>query len=113
MIKSVSATPVYNEWENHVSKKLTGFGIFIECGIKDADEIFSLVKKMTKCPHSTESEEEGHPEEVHPEEVHPEEEEHPEEEQPSCKLYGIDIIKDKGRETGRDSLTSKVKNDKI
>jgi hypothetical protein len=86
MIKSVSATPVYNEWENHVSKKLTGFGIFIECGIKDADEIFNLVKKMTKCPHSTESEEE-----VHPEEEHPEEEEHP-----SCKLYGIDIIKDKG-----------------
>lgn len=81
MIKSVSATPVYNEWENHVSKKLTGFGIFIECGIKDADEIFSLVKKMTKCPHSTESEEEVQPEE----EVHP-----------SCKLYGIDIIKDKG-----------------
>lgn len=58
MIESVSITPVYKEWENHVSKKLTGFGIFIECGIKDAGEIFSLVEKMTKCPHSTESEEE-------------------------------------------------------
>ena len=47
MIQSVSITPVHNEGENPEFKKVTGFGIFIECGIDDADEIFNLLKNMT------------------------------------------------------------------
>jgi hypothetical protein len=52
MIQSVSITPVYHE-----EKNLTGFGIFIECGIDDADEIFNLLKNMTFGRYFTESEE--------------------------------------------------------
>ena len=47
MIQSVSITPVYNNGKNLEKKQVTGFGIFIECGIDDADEIFNLLKNMT------------------------------------------------------------------
>jgi hypothetical protein len=57
MIQSVSVTPVYNNGRNLEVKKLTGFGIFIECGIDDADEIFNLLKNMTFGRYFTESEE--------------------------------------------------------
>ena len=46
MIKSASATPVYNNGENLAVKKLTGFGIFIDCDVEDAYEIFTLIKEM-------------------------------------------------------------------
>lgn len=57
MIKAINITPVYNEWENLETKKLTGFGIFIECGIKDADEVFNLLKKMADYRYSIETSE--------------------------------------------------------
>lgn len=48
MIKSVSATPVYTNVGDWEAKKLTGFGIFIDCDVNDAYEIFNLIKEMTE-----------------------------------------------------------------
>ena len=56
MIESVSITPVYNNGKNLEVKKVTGFGIFIECGIDDADKIFNLLRNITFSG----SREEGH-----------------------------------------------------
>jgi hypothetical protein len=47
MIKSVKVTPLYKKVENLEKKQITGFGVFIERGINDADEIFNLLKNMT------------------------------------------------------------------
>ena len=47
MINSVSVTPVYHEGKYWGYKKVTGFGIFIDCDGKDADEIFNLIKELT------------------------------------------------------------------
>lgn len=58
MIKSVSITPVWEEWKKFEVKQVTGFSILIECGIKEADEIINLLKEMTGRQYSTESEEE-------------------------------------------------------
>ena len=57
MIQCVSVTPVHNDREDLERKKLTGFEIFIKCGIDDADEIFNLLRNMTFGRYSTESEE--------------------------------------------------------
>lgn len=46
MIQSVSAIPVYNDREASEAKKLTGLGIFIKCGLNDAEEIFKLLHKI-------------------------------------------------------------------
>jgi hypothetical protein len=56
MIESVSVTPVYNDRGDPEAKKLTGFGIFIKCGIDDADEIFNLLKNMTFTESGDENE---------------------------------------------------------
>lgn len=57
MIQSVSVTPVYNNGENLWGlKQITGFGIFIDCDSRDADEILNLVKEMLDREDSTESE---------------------------------------------------------
>jgi len=48
MIKSVSATPVYTNVGDWEAKKLTGFGIFIDCDVKGAYKIFNLIKEMTE-----------------------------------------------------------------
>ena len=57
MIKSVSITPVWEEWKKFEVKQVTGFSISIDCGIKDADEILNLIKEMIGRQYSTESEE--------------------------------------------------------
>ena len=41
MINSLSVTPVYHE-----EKNLTGFGIFVDCDIPEADKILNLIKNM-------------------------------------------------------------------
>ena len=46
MIESVSATPVYTNGGESEAKKLTGLGIFIKCGLNDAEEIFKLLHKI-------------------------------------------------------------------
>ena len=46
MIESVSVTPVNNDREASEAKKLTGLGIFIKCGLNDAEEIFKLLHKI-------------------------------------------------------------------
>jgi hypothetical protein len=56
MIKSVSVTPVWEEWKKFEVKQATGVSISIECGIKEADEIIDLLKEMTGRQYSTESE---------------------------------------------------------
>jgi hypothetical protein len=58
MIKSVKVTPLYKKVENLEKKQITGFGVFIECGINDADEIFNLLKNMTFGRYFTETGEE-------------------------------------------------------
>lgn len=58
MIQSVSITPVWSEWKKFGVKQVKGFGIYIECGIKEADDIINLLKEMTGRQYSTESEEE-------------------------------------------------------
>jgi hypothetical protein len=57
MIKTVNVTPVYNEGETPGFKKITGLDVFIECDVKDADEIFKMIKKMANFWEPTESKE--------------------------------------------------------
>lgn len=46
MIQDVSVTPVYNNGEDMEVKKLTGFGIFVDCDMPEADKILNLIKNM-------------------------------------------------------------------
>jgi hypothetical protein len=46
MIESVIVTPVNNDREASEAKKLTGLGIFIKCGLNDAEEIFKLLNRI-------------------------------------------------------------------
>lgn len=46
MIQNISITPVYNNGENLEVKKLTGFSIYAECDIPEADKILNLIKNM-------------------------------------------------------------------
>lgn len=57
MIQSISATPVYDNGKNLAVKKLTGFGIFIDCDVKDAYEIFNLIKELTDRRNATKPQE--------------------------------------------------------